>query len=419
MATVRLKIPVIAIPTKVESKPLYHLRPLFTGYPTASNRRLEIATARLRDEIKQFFKGFELDRNNVSQLLWYLFDPPTQYHVFDCNFRTGNIWVEGKFGVVTFELQNITFACLPHLNYYMFIIQSGKANRAVIERRTEQVIKKLLPNFKKELKDIFTVQQYYVTGRELLTHVEVSVNIGFGEFQYENDLPGWLFARLRDDTYFDGAMEIERIGSDLNSRYPAELGRAFHRDELVDKIYQIIFQKENTPLAIVGNEGVGKRSLVHEAVWRYQSNYYKRRRGEPEIVWQLDPTRVISGMSIVGMWQKRFEAIINYLIDPFEDGSKSYKLLIDNPVALLRVGKSAQNNMTLSDVLKSYLEKRTLQVILVATPEEWKIVQEKDRSFADLFQVFRIPEPDLETTTRIVLLQRNLLERENGCSFTI
>lgn len=119
------------------------------------------------------------------------------------------------------------------------------------------------------------------------------------------------------------------------------------------------------------------------------------------------------------MWQKRFEAIIKYILNPNGDNKKSDKLLIDNSVALLRVGKSAQNNMTLSDVLKPYLEKRKLQLILIATPEEWKIVQEKDRSFADLFQVFRLQEPDLEAATKIVLAQRTVLERENGCVFTI
>lgn len=419
MAVVRLKIPVLAAPTKVDNQNLYHLRPLFTGYPSASNRRLELAIARLRDEIKQFFKGFTLDRNNANKLLWYLFNPPIEYYVFDYNFRASDVWVEGKIGVVTFELQNITFAFLPELNYYMFMVQSGKANRFTVHRRAEQVIKKLLPALKKEQKELFDIQQYYSSGREIITYVDVNVNIALGQFQYEADPQSLIFARLREETDFDGATEIERIGYDLNSRYPAELGRAFYRDEYVDKIYQIIYQKENTPIAIVGNEGVGKRALVQEVVWRYQSDYYNAKKGEPEIIWHLDPTRVISGMSVVGMWQKRFEAIINYLINPQGDGKKSDKLLIDNPVALLRVGKSVQNNMTLSDVLKSHLEKRKLQVILIATPDEWKIVQEKDRSFADLFQIFRLQEPDIETTAKIVLSQRNVLERENGCTFTI
>ena len=86
---------------------------------------------------------------------------------------------------------------------------------------------------------------------------------------------------------------------------------------------------------------------------------------------------------------------------------------------MIRIGKSASNNMTLSDVFKPYLEKRQLQLIISATPQEWKILQEKDRRFSDLFQVIRIKEPDLETAIKMVLKQRKYLEVQQGCEFTI
>jgi ATP-dependent Clp protease ATP-binding subunit ClpC len=85
----------------------------------------------------------------------------------------------------------------------------------------------------------------------------------------------------------------------------------------------------------------------------------------------------------------------------------------------LRIGKSAQNDMTLSDVLKPYLEKRQFQFILIATPEEWKIVQEKDRRFADLFQTFRVEEPSIELASKMVLQQRKKLELDYNCQIGI
>ncbi len=418
MAVLRLKIPILVKDTKVDNQQLYYLRPLFTGHPIATNRRLELATARLRDEIKQYFKGFTVDKNNADHLLWYLFNPDIQYDIFEFNFRVGEVWVAGKFGVASFQLQGITFACLPEVNNYMFMAASEGA-RFNLKNRTEQVLKRLLPMLKKDQPEDFEIERYYAGGREFVTHIEVNVNIGFGLFKHEIAEQSWIFARLRDTSEFEGAVEVERVGYDLNSRYPAELGRAFYRDDLVDKLHQIIFQKENTPIALVGEEGVGKRALVHEVVWRYQSNFYGAKKGEPEQVWHLDPTRVITGMSIQGMWQKRFEAILAYLMNPDGEHKRTDKLLIDNPVALLRIGKTSQNNMTLSDVLKPYLEKRRLQLALIATPEEWKIVQEKDRSFADLFQVIRVQSPDLETTSKIVLEQRKVLEREQNCQITI
>ena len=117
----------------------------------------------------------------------------------------------------------------------------------------------------------------------------------------------------------------------------------------------------NTPIALIGPEGVGKHTMIHEVIWRYESGYYEPKKGRTQRIWQIDPTRIISGMSIVGMWQKRFESIISYVQHPAEGSKTSDKILIDNPVALLRIGKSAQNNMSLSDVLRPYLEKRQIQ----------------------------------------------------------
>ena len=94
-------------------------------------------------------------------------------------------------------------------------------------------------------------------------------------------------------------------------------------------------------------------------------------------------------------------------------------MLVDNPISLLRIGKSAQNEMTLSDVLKPYLEKRALQVILICTPEEWTVFQEQDRSFSGLFQVLRLQEPDEETALHMILEERKYLEREHEVSFNI
>jgi ATP-dependent Clp protease ATP-binding subunit ClpC len=162
--------------------------------------------------------------------------------------------------------------------------------------------------------------------------------------------------------------------------------------------------------------------LIHEVLYRYRQKNKETSIEKLQSVWHLDPTRIIAGMSIVGMWQKRFEAILKFVLEGKKDFLKHYlpdKILFDNVIALLRIGKSAQNNMTLSDVLKPYLEKRKLQVILIATPEEWKIVEEKDRSFADLFQVMRIAAMNYGTAAQVVLEQRKLLELQYGGNISI
>jgi ATP-dependent Clp protease ATP-binding subunit ClpC len=71
--------------------------------------------------------------------------------------------------------------------------------------------------------------------------------------------------------------------------------------------------------------------------------------------------------------------------------------------------------MTLSDVLKPYLEQRALTFIAEVTPAEWNVVMETDRRFADLCQVFRLNEPSMIDTARIALKARGRLELLHEC----
>ena len=413
MTSIRLKIPTLVQHLKVDDYPQYYLRPVFLSYPVATHRRYENAVNTYRKEVKQLFRGYEFSKETANQLLWYVFNPEIEYQQYALSTHIGNQHVNGLFGTISFALKGHQIIGLPLLNNFMFMANPEQDLQASIER----VIEKLLKKLKKEQQEDFTPDLYYSDKREFLTKIEVDVTFKQGHFKFHRQNDFFFFSRLAPTHEFDGANEVERVGQNLNDLYPNELQRAFYREPLFDKLNQLLFQEENPSLVLLGNEGVGKHTLIHEVVWR-RMNQKQPDEIIPSI-WHLDPTRVISGMSIVGKWQKRFEAIIGFIIKKDQKGKSQDRMLIDNPVALLRIGKSAQNNMTLSDVLKPYLEKRQLQLTILATPDEWKKVQEKDRRFSDLFQVIRIQEPNLETATKMVIKQRQLLEIEHDTVITM
>lgn len=419
MAFVALTIPVLVQDVVIEEKPHYYIRPLFLSYPIATNHRFELAVNQFKKEVKNYFKGYILDRQSADRLLWYLFNPETQYKQFSLRFNIGKQFIEGIFGVAYFELNNFLFVCLPKLANFMFIATKDKNGKINLEEQVEKVAQKKLREIRDENQSEFDPKIYFSSKKDFFTTIKVNINIGNTGFKFEQTSDHLFFSRLMGDSDFDGAVEIEKVGFDLNSKYPAGLRRAFYQDHLVTKVFQILFNKENTPIALVGPKGVGKHTIIQETVWRYQSNFYQTKKGGTQRIWHIDPTRIITGMSIVGMWQKRFEAILKYVRKPSENSNLADKILIDNAVALIRIGKSASNSMTLADVLKPYLEKRQIQLTILASTEEWKILQEKKRRFTDLFQVIRLHEPELETATRIVLQQRKELELKNGTTFTI
>ena len=419
MAFVALTIPVLVQDINIEEKPHYYIRPLFLSFPVATNYRFELAVGQFKKEIKNYFKGFILNRQSADRFLWYLFCPEIQYKQYYLKFNIGKQFIEGNFGVAYFKLQGFTFVCFPRLSNFMFIAAKDKNGKVNLQSQIEKAAQKKLREIRDEAPSDFVPESYFSSKKDFFTTIKVNINIGNPSFRFEQSPEQLFFSRLMGDSNFDGSVEIEKVGFDLNSLYPTELRRAFYQETLVKKISQILFNKENTPIALVGPKGVGKHTIIQEVVWRYQSDFYSTKKGRVQRIWHIDPTRIITGMSVVGMWQKRFEAILKYARKPSENSDLSDKLLIDNAVALIRIGKSASNSMTLADVLKPYLEKRQLQLTILASPEEWKIIQEKNRRFTDLFQVTRLQEPELEIATKIVLQQRKALELKNGITFTI
>ncbi len=422
MSYVKLEFPVLVQNVEQNDQAHYRLKPLFVPSPIVIHQRFDPAISKLQHMLATVFKGFEIDRANVDTLLWYLFNPSVHFYSKRFQFSIGRQFFDGKISVAEFVLKGITFICLPAFEHFIFVARPVLTDKTSIESQIVDVASKWLKQRRSELQEDLDLTNYYATKGEFITIVAQNIRIKQGKFHFEKETSPLFFDSFAPDNDFDGGIEIEKTGTDLGRKYPDQLLRAFYREDLVQRLSAIIYQTENTPVALVGNQGVGKHSLIHEVVYRHRKANRKKSIEKLETIWHLDPTRIIAGMSIVGMWQKRFEAILAFAQNRQKDISKHYspdKILFDNVVALQRIGKSAQNNMTLSDVLKPYLEKRKLPVILIATPEEWKIVQEKDRRFSDLFQVLRIPEVDKETAVKIVLEQRKQLELAYGGAISI
>ena len=111
----------------------------------------------------------------------------------------------------------------------------------------------------------------------------------------------------------DGGAELARVGRDLNDDYPDELADAYLRDDLATEIREVLYQPQPACLAIVGPRGCGKTTLIQAAVKGFLHEQTTKDPNRLQKVWYLDPLRVISGMSVVGMWQRRLQAIINHL----------------------------------------------------------------------------------------------------------
>lgn len=415
---INLEFPALVSLIRNEGKEQYQSTPLFFSFSNYLHPRFEGSISKMKSAIQNAVKGYVLESDTIDDLIWFRFNPTIDYQIFNLSIpMPGKKDQVGRFGIAFFELQDITFASLPHFNGAMYVVEKNKKNRFNLEKQATKIISQLLLKYQTNAPNEFEFENYTSPEKEFVTSIEIPIQAIHDDFSFISQKNGAFSDIFSSNQKMDGETEIWKIAKNLNNDYPHELNRAFYQEIMIERLESILFDRpfKNTPIAIVGKQGVGKKSIIHESLFQHIEEYEKNSR----TIWHIDPTRIITGMSIVGMWQKRMEAVLNFLKNPYQKNKGSAILLVDNAVSMLHIGKSAQNNMTVNDVLKPYLEKRLIQVIILATPEEWKILQEKDRRFTDLFQLIRMEEPSLMDATKMALENRKILENQHNCTISI
>ena len=391
----------------------YIIRPLFIANQSVANDRYERAMKGLIKSVRNEFKSYKTNRTNLDYFLWYLFNPDFKYVNLELEFSHGQRYFHGKVATAWFEHNGYTVVTLPSFDDLWFIMETKEPKKADVIREVEDQIQRFGRRYKKEYDEEFLMEAYTANGKEFCTAVDMYMHTAGEKItlgQIDDDMFQQFF---RPNATFEGRDEIEKVGFELNDLYPSELHRAFFQDELVEQLDRLIYNRENVPMVILGPRRVGKTTLLHEVVHRYLERNAEKELYHLDNIWNVDPSRLIAGMSIVGMWQRRFESIIRFAMNPITEFPRRDKLYFNNIIALFRIGKSAQNSMTLSDVLKPYLQKREIQVLLEATPEEWDVASELDRGFTDLFKVVRLYEPTETKSLRIINKVRVRLESEH------
>ncbi|RQP24917.1 AAA family ATPase [Piscinibacter terrae] len=409
-----LRIPVFVAHRKDTG---YRLRCLFLPHIDATATRYEAALGALRRTVVRYFQGTKIDRSTLDERLWLGFGHELRFELAPLAFDSGRRWVEGLFATAHFTVADRRYACLPQLDGIVADLGESHLDKAERDERLMAAIQHYFREQRKEQGESFDPNRYLAAANDELGELELSMHLAPEGFPFESG--AGLFAALRDDDVGDGAQEMVRVAVDLNDQYPHGLSEAMLREDLVQEVRQSIYRADAGAIVLVGPRGAGKTALVHAALRRYIDLRPGHDRSKLQKIWQLDPLRVISGMSVIGQWQRRMAVVLDHLQSRLRQtwaiGEPDH-LYCDNLVALTSVGKSSQNTLTLADVLRPLLEKRAFTMIGEATPEAWQKVQQRDRRFADLFRVIRVDAPPRATAVRVIGWRRAELEQQHGCT---
>ena len=385
----------LAIPVYVEEGELFVLRPLFlpSGLVT-SEPKLSKATSSIVRKIRDYVRRLARagDHESISRLA---FNPSfvEQRIKFNCLLRRESANL--NLLVVTFRSCNRRIAFCPSIPELWFAVERGEK----VRERTIAATTEYLRN--KERKDgSCEMSSYDTPKRAWTTYVEIEMELP----EPKKEEPKHPMAFFGGKSEVSGAEELERVGRCLNLLYPEELSRAFEREKELKELERLLRAHDRRPILLLGKGGCGKSALVHETVYRKMVSLNGKYPAK-ELTWLLTPGRLIAGMSYVGQWEQRLIAILG------EARKKRHILYFDDPVGLFHAGVSAQSNLAVVNILKTYIERREISVIAEATQGAWQVMQELDRGFCDLFHILPVNETNVDETNKILIRAMRMAEK--------
>ncbi len=389
---------------------LHYVRPVFFDLPEGRGRDLGKATSRLEQQLRDHLRELAVIGDHRT-MAHYTFAPHVALHWLDLrlDLKSGMQRCKTAFGTFTQHGRLIAFS--PYLRDLWFEI----ANKTELAERAGAVLTRYfrdLESRQERARIERELRWLQLTKKPWLTVLELDINTRTGGRR----LADRAMAFLGSEESADGASELRRVGRLLSSLYPDDLERAVYREELVQRLSDLLKDTRNRPILLVGNALVGKTTLVHETVFRELQAVQRQLPQEKTAarhIWQITPQRIVTGMSFVGQWEDRWLAILRHM------RKKHYVMFLDDLLGLYQAGITSQSNLCAADVLKPFVDRGEVRVVAEMTPEQLRVLRERDRGFADLFHILPVDEPDEQRTLKIQISVMRLLETRFGVRFDL
>jgi ATP-dependent Clp protease ATP-binding subunit ClpA len=400
----------ITVPIIIQKQPqqgiapsLHILRPLFHPYIEARGEDLNRAMTKLAKELRRECDRLSREMRH-DELARYSFSPDLEDHFFKFQLEMADRRAKCNFLVVAFKSLDRKIAFTPSVPDLWFEVLRGET---LADRAAEVLTNHFRQKEKRDGREALRPEALSVEGKAWVTTLEISINLPSLAQPPKQD----LFALLGGGEKMYGADELDKTGRCLDYLYPDDLSRAIFREEEVAELTAILQGLDRRPVMVTGKRLAGKTAIIHEYVYRRVEQRHSKFSSKSK-VWLLSPQRLISGMSYVGQWENRLLAILK------EAKEQNHILYFDDLLGLYQAGQTSNSTLSAADVLKPYVEKRQVRVLGEITPEAFRVLQERDRNFADMFHLLNVKETSEDKTFRILLRLMRQLEHQHHVSFS-
>ena len=169
------------------------------------------------------------------------------------------------------------------------------------------------------------------------------------------------------------------------------------RDEIIDKIIEILGRKNKSNPCLIGEPGVGKTAIVEGLVQRIESgNVPSYLKGVQ--VYNIDMNGLVAGCTLRGQFEEKMKQIIQSA-----KKNKNCILFFDEMHMLMTLGSSSKDEaINGANILKPILARGEVKIIGTTTLKEYKKFIEVDSAFDRRIQRVIVPEPSINEAIDII-----------------
>jgi ATP-dependent Clp protease ATP-binding subunit ClpC len=189
---------------------------------------------------------------------------------------------------------------------------------------------------------------------------------------------------------------LDNFSNDLTKKaLEGKIDPVIGRDDIIQRVAQILARKKKNNPIIIGEPGVGKTTITEGLALKIVKGEAPRTLLNKRIV-SLDLASLVAGTKYRGQFEERIKGVVDELASV-----DNVILFIDEVHTMVGAG-NASGSMDAANVLKPALSNGDLQLIGATTLDEYRENIEKDGALARRFQQVIIEPPSVEDTISIL-----------------
>ncbi|MGN1311235.1 MAG: AAA family ATPase [Clostridia bacterium] len=211
---------------------------------------------------------------------------------------------------------------------------------------------------------------------------------------------------------FEIPQELKSFVRNLNEELKGESCDISQRDRECKLVWQTLMKKTKRNVALIGEPGVGKTSIVVKMVHDILNETCPA-EFKGFTVLALDVTSSVAGTMYRGQAEERFSALVDYL-----NNQPNIILFIDEMHLINGAGACREGEIDLANTLKPILSGGKVRVIGATTNDEYEKYFSRDGALKRRFRPVYVKEPKMKEVYPMLKKSIETLSNYHGISIT-